>query len=113
VAVLAASLIGAGCSALGAGRVSSPTTIVITKAAHSLPATTTTTPEPATFSGPDGVEARWVIDENNKAGTTAWHLDGDGGAAINGFANLTAAYEGQKVTLYVTTSAARSGARGR
>jgi hypothetical protein len=107
VAVLAASLVAAGCSAMGAGHVSSPTTIVVTKAAHSLATTTTTTPAPATFPGPDGVEARWVIDENKKAGTTAWHLDGDGGAAINGFANLTAAYEGQKVTFYVTTSAAR------
>jgi hypothetical protein len=108
-----------------------PTTIVATKAAHSGPttttttttttgpattttttttttgpATTTTTPGPATFVGPDGVEARWVIDENRKPGTTAWHLAGTGGAHINGFADLTAAREGQKVTLYVTTGAA-------
>ena len=64
VAVLAVSMLAAGCSALGASHVSSPTTIVVTKAAHSLATTTTTTPEPATFPGPEGVEARWVIDEN-------------------------------------------------
>ena len=107
VAVLAASMLAAGCSALGASHVSTPTTIVVTKAAHSLATTTTTTPGPATFPGPEGVEARWVIDENEKPGTAAWHLDGDGGAAINGFANLTAARAGQQVTLYVTTEAAR------
>jgi hypothetical protein len=52
------------------------------------------------------VEARWVVDENRRPGTTAWHLSGTGGASINGFANLTAAHEGQRVTLYVTTGAA-------
>jgi hypothetical protein len=64
-------------------------------------------PGPATFAGPDGVEARWVIDENRKPGTAAWHLSGRAGPTINGFADLTAAREGQKVTLYVTTRAAR------
>jgi hypothetical protein len=48
-----------------------------------------------------------VIDENRKPGTTAWHLSGRAGPTINGFADLTAAREGQKVTLYVTTKAAR------
>lgn len=61
---------------------------------------------PATFMGPDGVEARWVIDENEKPGTTAWHLYGDGTATINGFADLTAASSGQTVKLYITTTAA-------
>jgi hypothetical protein len=60
----------------------------------------------ATFPGPDGVEARWVVRENQRPGTTAWHLAG-GGTSISGFADLTAASEGQKVTFYVTTRAAR------
>ena len=63
---------------------------------------------PATFPGPDGVEARWVVEENKKPGTTAWHLSGDqNGASINGFANLAAASAGDKVTLYITTHADR------
>jgi hypothetical protein len=104
-AVLAAALAATGCAGGGAS-VAVPTTVA-TKAAHSPSTTTTTTPPPATFAGPDGVEARWVIDENEKPGTSDWRLDGDGGATINGFANLTAARKGQKVTLYVTTQAAR------
>jgi len=68
-------------------------------------------PQPAlagTFLGPDGVESRAVIEENNKPGTTAWRLPAhQAGAPINGFASLTAAYQGQRVTLYVTTKAAR------
>lgn len=104
VAVLAVAALAAGCSAMG-GKVSSPTTIVVTKGAHSPTTSTTTAPGPATFAGPDGVEARWVIDENEKRGTTAWRLSGDGVTPINGFANLTAAREGQNVTLYVTTQA--------
>ena len=63
---------------------------------------------PATFPGPDGVEARWVVEENKKPGTTAWRLSGDqNGASINGFANLAAASAGDKVTLYITTHADR------
>ena len=49
-----------------------------------------------------------MIAENKKPGTTAWHLSGEAnGASINGFANLTAASAGDRVTLYVTTHAAR------
>src|ERR1700678_956488 len=104
-AVLAAALVATGCASGGAS-VAVPTTVA-TKAAHSPSTTTTTTARPATFAGADGVEARWVIDETEKPGTSDWRLDGDGGATINGFANLTAARKGQKVTLYVTTQAAR------
>ena len=74
--------------------------------AHTVPKVTAPV-GPSTFMGPDGVEARWVIAENEKPGTTAWHLSGDGAATINGFANLTAAAAGQKVTLYITTTAPR------
>ena len=31
---------------------------------------------PATFRGPDGTEARWVIQENDKPGSTAWEIHG-------------------------------------
>jgi len=60
---------------------------------------------PATFPGPDGVEARWVIDENKRPGTTAWQIHGARGS-ISGFANQVYAQQGQRVTLYVSTDAA-------
>ncbi|HET9061104.1 MAG TPA: N,N-dimethylformamidase beta subunit family domain-containing protein, partial [Acidimicrobiales bacterium] len=60
---------------------------------------------PATFMGPDGVEARWVIAENAKPGTADWHLSGTKGPSINGFADMVAASEGQQVKLYITTAA--------
>jgi hypothetical protein len=59
---------------------------------------------PAVFAGPDGVEARWVIDENRRPGSTAWRIEGARGT-IAGFANQVYAQLGQRVTLYVTTSA--------
>jgi hypothetical protein len=59
---------------------------------------------PATFTGPDGVEARWVIGENRRPGSTAWRIEGARGT-IQGFANQVYAQPGQRVTLYVTTSA--------
>jgi hypothetical protein len=59
---------------------------------------------PAVFAGPDGVEARWVIDENRRPGSTAWRIEGARGT-IQGFANQVYAQLGQRVTLYVTTSA--------
>jgi len=60
----------------------------------------------ATFAGPHGIEARWVIAENKKKGTTAWQITGpqseDG---IMGYANRVQATEGQHVSLYVSTQA--------
>jgi hypothetical protein len=61
---------------------------------------------PATFSGPDGVQARWVIQENDKPGTTAWEIHGSHGG-ISGFASQVYAKQGQKVTLYVSTTGPR------
>jgi hypothetical protein len=58
---------------------------------------------PATFPGPDGVEARWVIQENDKPGTTAWEIHGSHGG-ISGFAGQVYAQAGQRVTLYVNTT---------
>ncbi len=59
---------------------------------------------PATFKGPVGVEARWVIKENQKPGTTAWHISGTAGG-ITGYTDRVQAQQGQKVTLYVSTAA--------
>jgi hypothetical protein len=58
---------------------------------------------PATFPGPDGVRARWVIQENDRPGTTAWQIHGSH-AGIAGFASQVYAREGQRVTLYVSTT---------
>jgi hypothetical protein len=58
---------------------------------------------PATFPGPDGTEARWVIQENDKPGTTAWEIHGPHGG-ISGFASQVYAQQGQQVTLYVSTT---------
>lgn len=67
---------------------------------------TTTTTQPATFLGPDGVESRAVISENDLPGTTQWQISGTQGSGfIEGFANTTYAAPGQQVQLYVSTSA--------
>src|ERR1700722_5854168 len=58
---------------------------------------------PATFPSPDGAEARWVIQENDKPGTTAWQIHGAHGG-ISGFASQVYAQPGQQVTLYVSTT---------
>ena len=60
-------------------------------------------PGPAVFPGPDGMRARWVIEENERPGTTAWQIHGHYGG-IAGFANKVYAAQGQKVTLYVSTT---------
>jgi len=59
----------------------------------------------ATWPGPDGVEARWVIAENKRPGTTEWKIRHPKGN-ITGFASRTYTRRGQRVTLYVTTAAA-------
>jgi hypothetical protein len=59
---------------------------------------------PATFPGPDGTEARWVVSENERPGTTAWKIHGRA-AGISGFASQVYAGAGQQVTLYVSTAA--------
>ena len=78
--------------------------------AKASPATHTTqgapSSGPATFPGPDGVEARWVIEENDKPGTTAWQIHGPH-AGIDGFANQVYVQAGQRVTLYVSTTSRR------
>jgi hypothetical protein len=79
------------------------------KAAHpasqprTSPGSRTAPPGPATFAGPDGVQARWVIAENDKPGTTAWQIHG-AHRGITGFASQVYAQPGQRVTLYVSTT---------
>jgi hypothetical protein len=61
---------------------------------------------PATFSGPYGIEARWVVRENELRGTTAWEITAPGGAGgIEGYASAVQATSGQEITLYVSTAA--------
>ena len=60
----------------------------------------------ATFDGPAGVEATWVINENRRPGTAAWKITGNPPGVIAGFANRVSAQPGDTVTLYVTTNAA-------
>lgn len=60
----------------------------------------------AVFSGPNGVEAEWVIKENEQPGTSAWHITTTQTPdAIMGYANHVYAQLGQQVTLYVSTVA--------
>jgi hypothetical protein len=66
----------------------------------------TTKALPATFQGPDGVEARWVIQQNELPGTTKWEITTpQTPGSIEGYANRVQARLGQKVTLFVSTVA--------
>ena len=61
-----------------------------------------------TFLGPYGVEASWVIAENKLPGTTDWQIrDEPRSGSIAGFSNVTYAAVGDKVTLYVSSTAPR------
>jgi len=71
---------------------------------HASATASTSPPGPATFPGPDGTEARWVVLENERPGTTAWKIHGRAGG-ISGFASQVYAESGQQVTLYVSTAA--------
>ncbi len=60
-----------------------------------------------TTQTPDGVQAGWVVKENQRPGTTDWEIPPGTSEAIAGFASTTYAAQGDHVTLYVTTAAAR------
>ena len=81
---------------------SSPTKPSAHKPAHhgSAPAHVVTTQE-----SPFGVQSTWVMAENAKAGTAAWHITSATGAPIVGYAGSTAATVGSNFELYVSTSA--------
>jgi hypothetical protein len=60
----------------------------------------------ATFNGPNGREAQWVVNENKKPGTTSWQITGPQSATgIMGYADMVQAKVGNRVTLYVSTAA--------
>ena len=59
---------------------------------------------PLTRPGPDGVTSLAVIAQNRLRGTSGWRISPRvSPIAIQGFANLTYAAQGQRVRLYVTT----------
>ena len=59
-----------------------------------------------TFLGPNGVESTAMIAENKLPGTTAWEISGHQSSGyIEGFAGLNYAEVGDRVGLYVSTSA--------
>ncbi|HXZ83260.1 MAG TPA: N,N-dimethylformamidase beta subunit family domain-containing protein [Acidimicrobiales bacterium] len=66
----------------------------------------TTRPRATTLSR-DGVQAQWVVAENKRPGTTAWEIPPGAATSIEGFASTTYAARGDRVTLYVSTTAPR------
>lgn len=74
-------------------------------------ATTSVPSEPAvdeetTATSPYGVQASWVVAENDRPGTAAWQIVGKPPGSIAGFADHTSAEDGQSVKLFVSTDAA-------
>ena len=59
----------------------------------------------ASTEGTAGVQAQWVIDENQRPGTTDWEIVGTPPGTIAGFADHTSAVVGDAVELYVSTDA--------
>jgi hypothetical protein len=60
---------------------------------------------PTTSQGPDGVQAAWVMRENQRPGTTAWQINGRPSGTIAGYADRTYAADGDTTALYVSTTA--------
>jgi hypothetical protein len=54
--------------------------------------------------GPAGMQASWVLAENQKPGSTDWRIRGTAGPAIAGYADTTAATVGATIRLYVSTT---------
>ena len=63
-------------------------------------------PGPATWLGPAGVQSAAIVAENRRPGTTAWQITSPGPPFIEGFADTTYAASGDRVGLYVSTTAA-------
>ncbi len=77
------------------------------EAAVSHPTTTTgVAARPPVFAGPKGMQASWVIQENQRPGSPAWVIQGRPPGRIAGFANHVYAQSGDAVMLYVSTDAA-------
>jgi hypothetical protein len=60
---------------------------------------------PSTDAGPVGVEASWVVAENDLPGTTSWIIPPATPTGIEGFSNRNYAAVGDSVNLYVSTTA--------
>src|SRR5581483_3918994 len=67
--------------------------------------TTTTAASTATFPGPNGPEATWVVKENLRPGTTGWQITGDQSGGIMGYADQVQVTQGQTVRLFVSSQA--------
>jgi hypothetical protein len=111
VLALAAGGVAAGAVAWWPSQHRSVAPPATTRTKRSAPTTTTrgrpVTPANRTFLGPDGVESTAVIAENDRPGTTAWKISGSQGKGyIEGFASTTYAAAGDRVALYVSTTAA-------
>jgi hypothetical protein len=103
VAVVVASSKTASTTPKAASTAASTAQKAASTTASNRPHPSPTTTGPATFSGPDGEEARWVVQENDKPGTTAWEIHGSH-VGITGFASQVYAQQGEQVTLYVSTT---------
>ncbi|HMG25412.1 MAG TPA: hypothetical protein VKH36_01215, partial [Acidimicrobiia bacterium] len=54
----------------------------------------------------DALHAEWIAEENAKPGTADWQITGPAeGDAIEGFASVVSAVQGEKVQLFVSTGA--------
>ena len=62
---------------------------------------------PALHLGPYGVVSEAIVQENSRAGTTAWRIPKGAASGIEGFADTTDAVRGDAVGLYVSTSSTR------
>ena len=69
------------------------------------PPTSSPVTGPVVPNGTAGVQARWVISENHRPGTTAWRIAGHPPGTMAGFANQVYAQQGTAITLYVSTDA--------
>ena len=57
--------------------------------------------------GPEGVQASWVLRENQRPGTDDWKITGTPPGLITGFADRTYAAAGDTASLFVSTDAPR------
>jgi hypothetical protein len=59
----------------------------------------------ATMDGTSGVQAQWVVAENQRSGSPGWTIVGTPPGLIAGYADHTSASAGDTVALYVSTDA--------
>ena len=93
-------LVAASCASTPAAK---PSVAKLPKPAKHRPAP----PRDVILAGAYGVESSLIIAENKRPGTNAWRIPAGTPPNIAGFASLTYAALGEKVTLYVSTNAPR------